>query len=440
MSKKCFNVFVAKTDGIHVREIVTLRGEVKMTAVLIALITIAVLFLIASGLFFKDDKDITDLSDDKKQKIDKLVDDYYAKSINGKSKNLKPLIEKEIANKIKSNGDLMDKESKKALEKFDNKLQIMDQKVEDNISKIDDAGQSKLIEIENAGKKVVAGIDNTGATRLNELDRRTDSKIAEIDDHSSVLIANIEKNRDDIDATYKSILEKEKELKRTLNLIDEYKKGLESLKAELDAKSVELAAAPVRSAAPEEAEEVEGAAEDVEAAEAVEAVEEAAEEIAEEAEDAAEEVIGDTEELAEDVEAAEEAVEEEVEEAEESNVISMADRLSRAADDEEEDIDEDTAEDLEEEAEELAEEVEEAENIDEFFEDDEVEKEDISDLEKTESLDEILAVEGINLEGGDTEENVMDMYHAGFSILEISKLLDLGVGEVKFFIDKHQGE
>ena len=437
MSKKCFNVFVAKTDGINVREIVTLRGEVKMTAVLIALITIAVLFLIASGLFFKDDKDITDLSDDKKQKIDKLVDDYYAKSINGKSKNLKPLIEKEIANKIKSNGDLMDKESKKALEKFDNKLQIMDQKVEDNISKIDDAGQSKLIEIENAGKKVVAGIDNTGATRLNELDRRTDSKIAEIDDHSSVLIANIEKNRDDIDATYKSILEKEKELKRTLNLIDEYKKGLESLKAELDAKSVELAAAPVRSAAPEEVEEVEGAAEDVEAAEAVEA---AAEEIADEAEDAAEEVIGDTEELAEDVEAAEEAVEEEVEEAEESNVISMADRLSRAADDEEEDIDEDTAEDLEEEAEELAEEVEEAENIDEFFEDDEVEKEDISDLEKTESLDEILAVEGINLEGGDTEENVMDMYHAGFSILEISKLLDLGVGEVKFFIDKHQGE
>ena len=437
MSKKCFNVFVAKTDGINVREIVTLRGEVKMTAVLIALITIAVLFLIASGLFFKDDKDITDLSDDKKQKIDKLVDDYYAKSINGKSKNLKPLIEKEIANKIKSNGDLMDKESKKALEKFDNKLQIMDQKVEDNISKIDDAGQSKLIEIENAGKKVVAGIDNTGATRLNELDRRTDSKIAEIDDHSSVLIANIEKNRDDIDATYKSILEKEKELKRTLNLIDEYKKGLESLKAELDAKSVELAAAPVRSAAPEEAEEVEGAAEDVEAAEAVE---ETAEEIADEAEDAAEEVIGDTEELAEDVEAAEEAVEEEVEEAEESNVISMADRLSRAADDEEEDIDEDTAEDLEEEAEELAEEVEEAENIDEFFEDDEVEKEDISDLEKTESLDEILAVEGINLEGGDTEENVMDMYHAGFSILEISKLLDLGVGEVKFFIDKHQGE
>ena len=67
-------------------------------------------------------------------------------------------------------------------------------------------------------------------------------------------------------------------------------------------------------------------------------------------------------------------------------------------------------------------------------------KEDISDLEQTESLDEILAVEGISLDGGTTEENVMGMYHAGFSILEISKLLDLGVGEVKYVIDKHQGE
>ena len=67
-------------------------------------------------------------------------------------------------------------------------------------------------------------------------------------------------------------------------------------------------------------------------------------------------------------------------------------------------------------------------------------QEDVSDLEQTESLDEILAVEGISLEGGSTEENVMGMYHAGFSILEISKLLDLGVGEVKYVIDKHQGE
>ena len=52
---------------------------------------------------------------------------------------------------------------------------------------------------------------------------------------------------------------------------------------------------------------------------------------------------------------------------------------------------------------------------DDEFEDEDEEREDISDLEKTESLDEILAVEGINLEGGDTEENVMD--NAVFIIL-----------------------
>ena len=122
----------------------------------------------------------------------------------------------------------------------------------------------------------------------------------------------------------------------------------------------------------------------------------------------------------------------------------MADRLNRASDDEDDDQDDDLEEDIEEALEdaeeEIAEAAEEAEDIEEFFEEEEEQKEDISDLEQTESLDEILAVEGINLEGGDTEENVMDMYHAGFSILEISKLLDLGVGEVKYVIDKHQGE
>jgi DNA-directed RNA polymerase specialized sigma24 family protein len=34
----------------------------------------------------------------------------------------------------------------------------------------------------------------------------------------------------------------------------------------------------------------------------------------------------------------------------------------------------------------------------------------------------------------------MGMYKAGFSILEIAKLLGLGVGEVKSVVDKHQGE
>ena len=102
--------------------------------------------------------------------------------------------------------------------------------------------------------------------------------------------------------------------------------------------------------------------------------------------------------------------------------------------DDEEDMDLDDDADLdEEEAEEVTDEVIEEPVKEEL-------QEDVSDLEQTESLDEILAVEGISLEGGSTEENVMGMYHAGFSILEISKLLDLGVGEVKYVIDKHQGE
>ena len=90
-----------------------------MTAVLIVLITIAVVFLIVSGLIMKDeDKEITEISDAKKQSIDKLVDDYFNKSISGKAKTLKPMVEKEIANKIKSNNEMLEKENKKTFEKF----------------------------------------------------------------------------------------------------------------------------------------------------------------------------------------------------------------------------------------------------------------------------------------------------------------------------------
>ena len=57
-----------------------------------------------------------------------------------------------------------------------------------------------------------------------------------------------------------------------------------------------------------------------------------------------------------------------------------------------------------------------------------------------ENLDEILDRDGINITDGDTVGNVMEMYHAGFSILEISKVMNLGVSEVKYVIDQHQGE
>ena len=104
-----------------------------MTATLIILITVAVLFLIASCFIMKGEDEVTELPDDKKQSIDKLVDDYIAKSVSGKSKNLKPMIEKEIANKIKSSNDVFEKESKKNFEKLNNKVNVIDQKIEDNI-------------------------------------------------------------------------------------------------------------------------------------------------------------------------------------------------------------------------------------------------------------------------------------------------------------------
>nr|MCR4845440.1 hypothetical protein [Eubacterium sp.] len=57
-----------------------------------------------------------------------------------------------------------------------------------------------------------------------------------------------------------------------------------------------------------------------------------------------------------------------------------------------------------------------------------------------EGLDEMLKSEGINIAEGDTVGNIMDMFNAGFSIIEISKVLKISVGEVKAIIDKQQGE
>ena len=60
--------------------------------------------------------------------------------------------------------------------------------------------------------------------------------------------------------------------------------------------------------------------------------------------------------------------------------------------------------------------------------------------EEKEGLDEMLKSEGINIAEGDTVGNIMDMFNAGFSIIEISKVLKISVGEVKAIIDKQQGE
>ena len=65
---------------------------------------------------------------------------------------------------------------------------------------------------------------------------------------------------------------------------------------------------------------------------------------------------------------------------------------------------------------------------------------DDDDLTEVEDLDEILDKEGIEITDGDTVGNIMEMYNAGFSIIEISKVMNVGVSEVKYVIDSHQGD
>ena len=62
------------------------------------------------------------------------------------------------------------------------------------------------------------------------------------------------------------------------------------------------------------------------------------------------------------------------------------------------------------------------------------------EFSEPENLDEILSREGIHTSEGDTIGNIMEMFNAGFSIIEISKVMSLGVDKVKDVIDTHQGE
>ena len=71
----------------------------------------------------------------------------------------------------------------------------------------------------------------------------------------------------------------------------------------------------------------------------------------------------------------------------------------------------------------------------EYYDDDEDDGYDDTDLRDVSNLDEILDREGIDITDGDVEGNVLGMYHAGFSIIEISKVMKMGVGEVKYIID-----
>ena len=74
------------------------------------------------------------------------------------------------------------------------------------------------------------------------------------------------------------------------------------------------------------------------------------------------------------------------------------------------------------------------------FDDDEFDDEfdeDDDDLQSITNLDQILDREGIDLSAEDPTINILTMYGAGLSIIEISKVLKMGVGEVKYIIDSN---
>jgi DNA-directed RNA polymerase specialized sigma24 family protein len=73
-------------------------------------------------------------------------------------------------------------------------------------------------------------------------------------------------------------------------------------------------------------------------------------------------------------------------------------------------------------------------DLDEFDEDFDDEED---DLKAITNLDQILDREGIDLNAEDPTLNILTMYGAGLSIIEISKVLKMGVGEVKYIIDSN---
>ena len=335
--------------------------------------------------------------------------------------------------------------------------------------------------------------------KLAEIDARSEAAVKAISDEAAAISSGWEENRREVQGVYEQITEKEKEIKIQLNLIDEYKKGLEKLQEDADSSVTRLselqqseavigaaagvvagisaAAAENEEDLEEEAEAVEEAAEDVAetADDTEEAVEEAVEEDAEEAEDAevaAEEEVEEAEDAeeaaeedAEEAETVEEAAEEDAEEAEETE--EAAEEVVEEAE-VDEDYD-DEAETVSEEDEEVSEEdasagrgvvipfvpgdvaesaIEDAtketlghetadEDDDDFDEYDEDFDDDEDDLKAITNLDQILDREGIDLSAEDPTLNILTMYGAGLSIIEISKVLKMGVGEVKYIIDSN---
>ena len=320
--------------------------------------------------------------------------------------------------------------------------------------------------------------------KLAEIDARSEAGVKAVSNQASAISAGWAQNRQEVQTVFEQIVDKEKEVKIQLGLIDEYKKGLEKLKEEADLSVTRLHELQLV--------EVSGryARTDEESEEA--ALEDEAEESEETAAVAADEAVESEEETAEAVDEAEES--EEAEAADEAEESEEAETEAEAEEYEESEAEEEAEEYEEAEAEEETEEYEEAEAEDEEYAEDEDEAEDESsnivafpqdsgadqkaieeavrdtlvrkarrdrkgqqndsdedfdedfddefdddedDLKAITNLDQILDREGIDLAAEDPTVNILTMYGAGLSIIEISKVLKMGVGEVKYIIDSN---
>ena len=383
-----------------------------MTVATIVVIAIGLIIIIVSFMLTGKDEAVTEeekttpglreeLTDADKRQLKRLTDNY-----------IREYSKKQVKETVKSS---------------------VDAKIQESISGKQPAIDQKVSEIDS---------------KLAEIDSRSQAGVQELTDQAAAISAGWDQNRQEVETVYNQITEKEKELKIQLNLIDEYKKGLEKLKEDADLsvdrlkqlQEVEISRT-VASAAVEAAVAVEAsddAADETDEADEAEAAVDAAVEAADEAEEAVEEAV---EEADEAEEAVEEAVEEAADEAEEAveEAVEEADDEAEEAADEADEAEE--AEEAEEEAEEEA--VEEAaaepvsDDLDDYDDFDEDFDDDEDDLKAITNLDQILDREGIDLTAEDPTVNILTMYGAGLSIIEISKVLKMGVGEVKYIIDSN---
>lgn len=269
-----------------------------------------------------------------------------------------------------------------------------------------------------------------------KIDEHAQEDTQKLEQYYNEITADIDRNKEELSDMLKKVGEKEKEFKKSLSVVDEYQEGLAKLKEDLKSMEESVSAKKAEmekliSDADSKVNEVNAASENAVAsvnAAATTAAQAAAATTAQAVEAPAEPVNteGETEVLRGPVMDAAE-----VEETpKQSKKFGKKNKKNKKGKKNEAPVEEAPVEEAPvQEA--PAEEVKEAPV-------EEAEAPASSNVE-TPELDEMLQAEGISLTEGDTVGNIMEMFNAGFSIIEISKVLGIGVGEVKAVIDKQQG-